>query len=147
MEAAMFYVLLFLGVFAAMEGVAYLMHKYLMHGPLWVLHQSHHRPRASAAFEWNDLFGIVFALPSMVLIHYGVHGRPDLLAVGLGMTAYGAAYFLFHDMLVHQRVRWRYHPRNAYVQHMVRTHLIHHKTTTKRGAISFGFLYAPKVHG
>lgn len=147
MSVAVVHVLLFFAVFVAMEGVAYLMHRYLMHGPMWFLHESHHRPRESAVFELNDLFGIFFALPSMVLIHYGVQGRPGLLAVGLGMTAYGAAYFLFHDVLVHQRVRWRYYPKSEYLQHLVKTHLVHHKTTTKEGAVAFGFLWAPRRPG
>ena len=64
------FALLFLSAFAAMEGIAYLMHKYLMHGALWVLHESHHRPR-QGVFERNDLFGVFFALPSIVLIYLG----------------------------------------------------------------------------
>jgi beta-carotene 3-hydroxylase len=134
---------LFLATFLGMEGVAYLMHRYLMHGPLWLLHESHHRPRQSAWFELNDLFGILFALPSIVLIYLGTHGQAPLLAVGLGMTAYGAAYFGFHDVLVHRRVRHSWVPKSAYLRRLIRAHLIHHRTLTKEGAVSFGFLYAP----
>lgn len=133
---------LFLGVFAGMELAAWLMHRYLMHGPLWVLHASHHRPR-TGWFEANDLFGVFFAIPSIIFIYYGTHGSPALLAVGLGMTAYGAAYFGFHDVVVHRRMSHRYRPKSAYMQRIIRAHLIHHKTTTKAGAVSFGFLYAP----
>jgi len=132
-----------LAVFVGMEGLAWLLHRYVMHGPMWFLHRSHHAPRASSWFEWNDLFGIGFALPSMFLIHLGVHGQPLLLAAGLGMTAYGAAYFLMHDVLVHRRVRLGLVPRGSYLRRLVRAHLIHHKTLTKRGAVSFGFLIAP----
>jgi hypothetical protein len=32
--------IVFIGAFAAVEGFAYLMHKRLMHGALWVLHES-----------------------------------------------------------------------------------------------------------
>jgi beta-carotene 3-hydroxylase len=134
---------LFLATFLGMEGVAYLMHRFLMHGPLWLLHESHHRPRQSAWFELNDLFGILFALPSIVLIYLGTHGQAPLLAVGLGMTAYGAAYFGFHDVLVHRRVRHSWVPKGAYLRRLIRAHLIHHRTLTKEGAVSFGFLYAP----
>jgi beta-carotene 3-hydroxylase len=35
-------------------------------------------------------------------------------------------------------------PRYPYLKRIVRAHLIHHKTLTKRGAVSFGFLYAPE---
>ena len=34
------YLAIFVGTVLAMEGVAWLMHKYLMHGPLWVLHEA-----------------------------------------------------------------------------------------------------------
>lgn len=142
---AAFYLLLFLAAFAGMEGVAYLMHKYVMHGPLWVLHQSHHRPR-TGWFERNDLFGVFFSLPSIVLIYLGTHGQPWALAVGLGMTAYGAAYFGFHDVIVHQRVKLRLRPESRYLQRIIRAHLVHHKTTGKDGAVSFSFLWAPKSY-
>jgi beta-carotene 3-hydroxylase len=136
------YVFLFLAVFAGMEGVAWLMHKYLMHGPLWVLHESHHRPR-TGWLEKNDLFGIFFSVPSIVLIYLGTHGTPALLAVVLGMTAYGMAYFGFHDVIVHRRVRTSFVPQGSYLRRIVRAHLIHHRTLTREGAVSFGFLYAP----
>jgi beta-carotene 3-hydroxylase len=142
-ETMLVWIALFLLAFATMEGVAYLTHRHLMHGPLWVLHESHHRPRQSAWFEANDLFGVFFAVPSIVLIHLGTQGHPLLLAAGLGMTAYGAAYFGFHDVLVHRRIRHSWAPRNAYLRRLVRAHLVHHRTLTREGAVSFGFLYAP----
>ena len=140
------YVLLFLVVFAGMEAVAWLMHRYLMHGPLWVLHESHHRPR-TGWFEKNDLFGIFFSVPSIILIYLGTHGTPALLAVGLGMTAYGFAYFGFHDVIVHRRVSVRFPAAGRYMQRIIKAHLVHHKTTGKEGAVSFGFLWAPKTYG
>ena len=135
---------IFFGVLAGMEVVAWLMHKHLMHGPLWFLHESHHRPR-QGWFELNDLFGIFFAIPSMVLIYFGVRGHPALLWTGLGMTAYGAFYFGFHDVLVHHRVRHRFIPSGGYLRRLVQAHLIHHKTLERNGAVSFGFLYAPPI--
>ncbi len=132
---------LLVAAFVAMEGVAYLLHRFVMHGPLWVLHESHHRPR-SGRFERNDLFGVIFALPSMALIYAGTHGSPLLLPLGLGMTAYGLAYWGFHDVLVHRRVRHGYAPKSAYLKRIVRAHMIHHRTHTKDGASSFGFLYS-----
>jgi len=134
---------LFLLTFIGMEGFAYLVHRHVMHGGLWVLHESHHRPRQSAWFERNDLFGIFFAIPSILLIYAGTHGRPAALAIGLGMTAYGFAYFVFHDVIVHRRVRHAWVPKSAYMRRIVRAHLVHHKTLTREGAASFGFLYAP----
>lgn len=132
---------LFLGGLIGMEGVAYLTHRYLMHGPLWFLHESHHRP-GQGPFEWNDLFGILFATPAIVCIYFGTHGHPALLPLGLGMTAYGAIYVGFHDVLVHRRIRHHWIPKRGYLRRLVRAHLIHHRTRTRDGARSFGFLYA-----
>lgn len=133
---------LFLVGFVGMEGVAYLTHKYVMHGPLWVLHESHHRPR-SGRFELNDVFGVLFATPAIVLIYVGSHGSSLLLPLGIGITAYGAVYVAFHDILVHRRVRHHWMPKRGYLRRLVRAHLIHHRTRTRDGAQSFGFLYAP----
>jgi beta-carotene 3-hydroxylase len=135
---------LFLGTLAGMELVAYLMHRFLMHGALWFLHASHHTPRRGW-FEWNDLFGVFFAIPSIILIYLGTHGHPPLLWVGLGMTAYGACYFGFHDVIVHRRLPVRVHPQNRYMRRIIQAHLIHHRTHERNGAVSFGFLYAPPV--
>jgi len=138
-------VAVFVGTVVAMEGVAYLMHRYLMHGPLWFLHESHH-VRDKGRFELNDLFGVFFAIPSIILIYLGTHGNPGLLAVGLGMTAYGAIYFGFHDVIVHRRLPHRFRPRGRYLQRIIKAHQIHHATRGKRGAVSFGFVYAPPLH-
>jgi beta-carotene 3-hydroxylase len=135
---------LFLGALAGMELVAYLTHKYLMHGPMWFLHASHHVPR-KGWFEWNDLFGVIFAVPSIILIYFGTHDYPPLLWVGLGMTAYGACYFGFHDVIVHRRLPVRVAPKNHYMRRIIQAHLIHHKTHGRQGALSFGFLYAPPL--
>jgi beta-carotene 3-hydroxylase len=138
---AVIFVALFLGALLAMEGVAYLTHKYLMHGPLWFLHRSHHQPHAGW-FEANDLFGVLFAVPSILFIRDGVRDGSWMLPVGLGMTAYGVIYFLFHDVVVHRRVRLRGVPQWPYLRRIIMAHLAHHKTHGRDGAQSFGFLYA-----
>ena len=45
---------LFLVTVALMEGFAYVMHRWVMHGPGWFLHESHHRAR-HGNWELNDL--------------------------------------------------------------------------------------------
>ena len=137
-----FDVLVFIAAFAGMEGVAYLTHKHVMHGSLWCLHESHHRPR-TGLFEKNDLFAVIFSVPSILFIYAGVHYVPILLWVGLGMTAYGVAYFIFHDVIVHRRIRTRYKARSGYMKRIVRAHWIHYACRERDGAVSFGFLYAP----
>lgn len=134
----------FLGALAAMEGVAWLSHKYVMHGFLWRLHASHHGPRASA-FEANDWFAVFFASPSVLLIYIGAEGHPPALWAGLGVAAYGLIYFVFHDVLVHRRIDLGYRPKHPYMRRIVHAHRLHHAVETKRGAVSFGFLYAPPI--
>jgi beta-carotene 3-hydroxylase len=136
--------LLFLVALAGMEVVAYLVHRHLMHGPLWCLHESHHVVHTSR-FELNDLFGAFFALPSIVLIYLGTHGHPPLLWIGLGMTAYGMAYFGFHDVIVHRRLPVRVNPKKGYLRRIIQAHHRHHATRVRDGAVSFGFLYAPTL--
>ena len=130
-------VLLALG---GMEAVAWATHRYLMHGPLWALHRSHHEPRAGR-FELNDLFAAYFALPSMAMIFWGAHGWPPALWIGLGMTGYGIIYALFHDGLVHNRFRSPLPLR--LMKRLVQAHRLHHVVHTKTGAVSYGFLWAP----
>jgi beta-carotene 3-hydroxylase len=134
-------VLLFLAAFVGMEVVANLAHRFIMHGPLWVLHRSHHEP-GHGRFELNDFFAVFFAVPSILCIWYGTHGIPWLLPVGLGMTAYGVVYVAFHDILVHRRVPHSWLPKKGYLRRLVQAHHVHHATRTKDGAESFGFLYA-----
>ena len=136
---------LFLVTVGLMEGFAYVMHRWVMHGPGWFLHKSHHRPR-SGWFELNDLYAVIFALPSILLLLGGVHlGWGDWAVwVGAGIAAYGAIYFGFHDVIVHQRIGHRYLPRSTYMKRIIQAHRLHHIVETRQGAVSFGFIYAPR---
>lgn len=138
------FVALVLGAFAFMEGFAWFTHKYVMHGFMWVWHKSHHEPR-EGAFELNDLFAVVFASPAIVSIWLGVNTSLTwMLPVGIGITAYGAVYFLFHDGLVHRR--WPMpKAKSAYWKRLIQAHRFHHAVNTKDGCVSFGFLMAPPV--
>jgi len=135
--------LLFLLTVALMEGFAYVMHRWVMHGPGWFLHASHHRPR-TGLWEWNDLYFAIFAAPSILLLFGGVQlGWGDwATAVGAGIAAYGAIYLGFHDVIVHKRLAHRYVPRSAYMKRIVQAHRLHHAVETREGNVSFGFLVA-----
>lgn len=128
---------------AAMEYVAWWVHKYVMHGPLWVLHKSHHRPR-TGWFELNDTFGLFFSAISIVLIYIGSIGHPVPLGMGIGMAGYGVIYFLVHDVLVHHRMEHGFVPRSGYLRRIYQAHRLHHALEEKDGAVSFGFVYAPR---
>lgn len=128
-----------------MEGFAYVAHRWLMHGPGWFLHKSHHRPR-TGMFELNDLYAVIFAVPSISFFWYGIGlGHGALYAwIGGGIAAYGAIYFGFHDVIVHKRVGHRYIPKSDYMKRIMQAHRLHHVVETKDGTVSFGFLWAPK---
>ncbi len=137
--------LLFLATVAVMEGVAYAAHRWVMHGPGWFLHASHHRAR-TGNWELNDLYAVIFAMPSIVLLFGGVRlgWWPGCAWIGAGIAGYGAIYFGFHDWIVHQRLPGRLVPRSTYLKRIVQAHRLHHVVETKHGTVSFGFLVAPR---
>ena len=137
--------LLLLGTVASMEGVAYLAHRWVMHGPGWFLHRSHHRPR-TGRFEANDLYALFFALPSILLLLGGVDLGWGAWAiwVGAGIAAYGAIYFGFHDVIVHRRLGRPYRARSGYMKRIIQAHRLHHVREERLGCVSFGFLWAPR---
>jgi beta-carotene 3-hydroxylase len=139
---------IFLAALLAMEGFAYAMHRWVMHGPGWILHASHHRPR-TGRFEANDLYAIVFALPSILLLYGGVNlgWGGWAIGIGAGIAGYGAVYFGFHDVIVHKRIAHRRVARSRYMKRIVQAHLLHHAVAAKAGAVSFGFLWAPPAAG
>jgi beta-carotene 3-hydroxylase len=138
--------LIAIGSFLFMEFVAWFTHKYIMHGFLWTWHKSHHSVH-DHALEKNDLFAIVFSIPSIITILIGsIKGWPYMVAVGIGIFCYGAFYLIFHDIIVHQRIRWRLSKKSKYLQRMIHAHYIHHSKHSKEDCEAFGFLYAPKKY-
>jgi beta-carotene 3-hydroxylase len=136
--------LLLVATVIGMEAFAYAAHRWVMHGPGWFLHASHHRPR-EGNWELNDLYAAIFAVPSIVLILGGVQlgWWPGCTWIGAGIAAYGAIYAGFHDVIVHRRLPTRYLPRSTYMKRIVQAHRLHHAVETKEGGVSFGFLVAP----
>jgi beta-carotene 3-hydroxylase len=98
------------GTVLLMEVVAWAVHKYIMHGPGWGWHRSHHVEH-EGTLEKNDLYAVLFAGFAVVLVIFS-SGQGPLYWVGIGMSVYGALYFFVHDGLVHQRWPFRYVPRN-----------------------------------
>jgi beta-carotene 3-hydroxylase len=135
---------LFVVTILGMEVFAYAMHRWVMHGPGWFLHASHHRAR-TGNWELNDLYAVIFAVPSVVLLLGGVQlgWWPGFAWIGGGIAGYGAIYFGFHDIIVHRRLPHRYVARSRYMKRIVQAHRLHHAVESKHGSVSFGFLYAP----
>jgi beta-carotene 3-hydroxylase len=137
--------LLLLATVVLMEGFAWAVHRWVMHGPGWFLHASHHRPR-TGHFEANDWYAAIFAIPSILLIVGATEfGWGDWAWwVGAGVAVYGLIYFCFHDVIVHGRIPHRVVARSTYLKRIVQAHRLHHAVETRQGAVSYGFLVAPR---
>lgn len=136
-----------IGTFLLWEFIAWFTHKYIMHGFLWSWHKSHHTVH-DEALERNDLFALVFSIPSIGIFYYfsQVSYNAYMLAVGFGIFCYGLFYLIFHDIIVHQRLKWRPQRRSRYLQRMINAHYVHHSKHSKEGCEAFGFLYAPRKY-
>lgn len=121
-------VLIFLVTFALMEGVAALEHRVAMHGFAWSWHRSHHLP-PTGRFEPNDRFPFVFAgvAIAMFLVGTNVTALAWLLPVAAGITAYGAVYFLVHDVYIHGRLGGNHLPRVRALDRLADAHALHHR--------------------
>lgn len=137
--------LIILGTFIGMEGVAWFTHKYIMHGLLWVLHEDHHvKSGDDSTIEKNDSFFLVFAIPSMALFAmWNFMGVDWALYVALGIALYGLAYFLVHDIFIHQRIGIFKRSNNLYLRAIRKAHKIHHKHLTRFNGECFGMLLVP----
>lgn len=141
------YAFITIGVFLLMEGITWLTHKYVMHGFLWYLHEDHHQPKYANIFEKNDAFFFIFSVPSSALIFNGIHrGLNYMFFIGLGILFYGIAYFLIHDVLIHQRFKWFKNTKNKYLLALRKAHKIHHKHLGKEDGECFGMLNVPKKY-
>jgi hypothetical protein len=64
--------LIIIASFCAMEAVAWLSHRFLMHGLMWKVHQDHHTG-SPHTLQRNDSFFLIFAVPSWLFIMFGIH--------------------------------------------------------------------------
>ncbi len=130
--------------FFTMEFMAWFSHKYVMHGFLWSLHKDHHHKNHNSWFERNDLFFIFYAVVSVgCVVFWGEYGFTPGLAIGIGIFTYGLAYFMVHDIFIHQRFKiWR-NVNNRYARGVRRAHKIHHKHLNKTKGECFGMLWVP----
>lgn len=131
--------------FLLMELSGWFIHKYLMHGPLWKIHKTHHQPSKSF-FELNDLFSLFFGSIAIILIFLGVEALDYRFWIGVGISTYGMLYFFLHDVLVHRRLKWFDRPKNSWLMGIFKAHQAHHKTNQKEGAVSFGLFLVPKEY-
>lgn len=136
--------LIFLATFLLMECVTWCTHKFVMHGFLWYLHADHHQPKYAHIFERNDLFFVIFAIPSILLFYFGSEADFDYrFFIGLGIFAYGLSYFIVHDIIIHQRLKLFKNTKNKYLIALRKGHKVHHKHLGKEHGECFGMLFVP----
>lgn len=143
---SLLFILIMLSTFLLMEGVTWLTHKYIMHGFLWHLHEDHHK-ESPGVFEKNDAFFLIFSIPSILCIAFGVTQNIYwLAAIGFGIMMYGLAYFIVHDVIIHQRIKIFTRSNNTYVRAIRWAHKMHHKHLEKYNGESFGMLVVAKKY-
>lgn len=137
-------IIVVLATFGMMEFVAWFTHKYIMHGLLWKVHFDHHRPH-HGFFERNDLFFLIFAIPCALAFVFGngENGFTFLYFIGVGIALYGLAYFVVHDVFIHQRFSFLKNSKNSYLLAIRKAHKIHHKYLSKAQGECFGLLIVP----
>ncbi len=141
MENWIIYILVALITFFAMEFVAWATHKYLMHGPLWFLHDDHHT-KTPGALEKNDSFFLIFAIPSWLTIMLGMMNENYIsVSIGAGIALYGLAYAIVHEVFIHQRLKFWRKSNNVYMRAIRRAHKMHHKHLEKNPGESYGMIF------
>ena len=132
-------ILLIVGTFWLMELIAWATHKYVMHGFLWKLHKYHHHVDKNRILENNDAFFLIFAIPGAAFMVIG----SSLLYIGIGITLYGFAYFIVHEIFIHQRIKLFKRTRIPYLKAIRKAHKVHHKSLAKEDGSCFGMLIVP----
>ena len=140
------YIGIAVAMFCAMEVITWLTHKYVMHGFLWYLHEDHHN-KTHGVFEKNDAFFFIFAIPSWLCIMLGSMQQAWwVVSIGAGIALYGLAYFLVHDIIIHQRFKLFTRSSNRYVKAIRWAHKMHHRHIDKYDGESFGMLFVAKKY-
>jgi len=142
----LFYIAVLLGTFLLMEGITWCTHKYVMHGFLWYLHEYHHQ-KGPGFWEKNDAFFVIFAIPSWLCIMLGsMNQNYWVVSIGAGIAMYGFAYFLVHEIIIHQRIKLFTRSNNRYIRAIRWAHKMHHKHLNKEDGESFGMLIVAKKY-
>lgn len=140
------YIVIVIATFLFMEFMAWFTHKYVMHGLMWYFHYDHHNGR-KGFFEKNDVFFLIFAIPGWLFTMFGMmHGFDWKLYVGIGIILYGLAYFLVHDVYIHQRFKWFKNSNLMYFKAVRKAHRAHHSHLAKEKGESFGMLIIAKKY-
>jgi beta-carotene 3-hydroxylase len=69
-----------------------------------------------------------------------MNGKYWVVSIGAGIAMYGLAYFLVHDIIIHQRFKIFSRSNNTYIKVVRWAHKMHHKHLGKEDGESFGML-------
>ncbi|MGB3618584.1 MAG: fatty acid hydroxylase [Catalinimonas sp.] len=128
--------------FVGMELASWAIHRYLMHGPLWFIHQTHHAPGRPPRWEWNDVFTLFFGGVAVVLIVLGSGTWDARFWLGVGIALYGTVYFVVHDLFIHRRLpKWAWRSENPYLRRLYRGHQMHHQSRERLPSRAYGLLW------
>ncbi|MEW6773071.1 MAG: beta-carotene hydroxylase [Bacteroidota bacterium] len=143
-------ILLIIITYILMEPITWFTHKYIMHGFMWKFHEDHHdnRKKKHSFFEKNDVFFLIFAIPSMIMFLSGTlfEEYEYLIFIATGITLYGLTYFFIHDVLIHRRFKFLNKLENPYFNALRKAHKAHHKHLGKEDGECFGLLIVPKKY-
>ena len=140
------YIFITMVTFVFMEGITWLTHRFVMHGFLWYLHEDHHR-KGKGFLEKNDTFFVIFAIPSWLCIMLGSMNQLYwVVSIGAGIALYGFAYFVVHEIIIHQRFRLFTRINSPYIKAIRWAHKMHHKHLDKQAGESFGMLMVAKKY-
>jgi beta-carotene 3-hydroxylase len=132
-----------LSTFFVMEFMAWATHKFVMHGLMWHFHEDHHVPE-SKFFERNDVFFLIYAIPSWLCIMLGMMNDAYVpVWIGYGIAMYGFTYFMIHDVYIHRRFKWLRDIDHPYFIAIRKAHKVHHKHMGKEHGECFGMLIVP----
>ena len=69
-----------------------------------------------------------------------------VVSIGAGIALYGFAYFVVHEIIIHQRFRLFTRSNNRYIKAIRWAHKMHHKHLGKEEGESFGMLIVAKKY-
>ena len=124
--------------FVGLEVFSYVVHRWIFHGILWRIHETHH-VATKGTFELNDLFSIVFGGTSVLLLVFAEYPLLESIAfpIGLGIAIYGVFYFIAHDLFTHRRFL-PFGSENKMLLTIRAAHQRHHQTAEKQGLEPYG---------
>lgn len=110
--------------FLLMEGAGAVAHRFLLHGPWWPLHRSHHL-RPAQLVQAGDLVPAVLGALWLGVAAAGLRWWWPLVWLAAGALLQLGLHVAVHDLAIHRRVGWLPVPGLA---RWAGAHDVHHRT-------------------